>query len=748
MRELKVFGIRHHGPGSARSLRKAIHAFGPDCLLIEGPTDADALIPYVSDDGLVPPVAMLIYDPKDFNWAGYFPFARFSPEWQALKYGLKQGIETRFIDWPMGLSWEMELAARQGRLFNQQLPKRQTWEQDPLKYMAQIAGYEDSERWWDIYFERASNELEVFEVINEMMGALRSELGHGDDSNLWREAHMRKEIRSAVKSGKERIAVVCGAWHAPALEAWEGIPASVDNQVFKGIRKRNTQASWIPWTYERLAVSSGYAAGVESPAWYRMLFDSRKEVTIRFLTKAARLLRQEKLDASSAQVIDAVRLAEGLAAMRGLDLPGIQELRESALSTFCEGATARLKLIDHKLVVGDRVGKVPGNIPQVPLMRDLEKSIKSARLGSEYESSEVLRKQLDLRVPSNRAASVILHRLIALEIPWGTRQNQRAGALGSFQENWRLKWRATFSLKVIEASVFGKTLEEAASNFLLQQAAKTLSLAKLGEITEIALLGELPKILPDIIRHLNQLAARAEDVISMMEALPVLVRVFRYGDVRQTPPADVELLVRQWIPRIALGLPASCTALDMDEARAHFKRIREVDQSIQLLQHPAEEESWNQALQRVAGRQAISPLIQGGTTRICLDRGIESFQQTELRMRFALSVTQEAMQASHWLEGFLFGSGLLVIHQPVIWNILDSWVQALSADRFQEILPLLRRSFSNFPKSERSEIWKLANGKKPELTQSADIINEELEEVVWPMIQLLLGGKSRPESES
>ena len=38
-----VFGVRHHGPGSARSLRRALDALQPDVVLVEGPPDADAV---------------------------------------------------------------------------------------------------------------------------------------------------------------------------------------------------------------------------------------------------------------------------------------------------------------------------------------------------------------------------------------------------------------------------------------------------------------------------------------------------------------------------------------------------------------------------------------------------------------------------------------------------------------------------------------------------------------------------------
>ena len=41
---IELYGIRHHGPGSARSVREGLAEFGPDVVLIEGPPEADGLV--------------------------------------------------------------------------------------------------------------------------------------------------------------------------------------------------------------------------------------------------------------------------------------------------------------------------------------------------------------------------------------------------------------------------------------------------------------------------------------------------------------------------------------------------------------------------------------------------------------------------------------------------------------------------------------------------------------------------------
>src|SRR5580693_7524324 len=87
-----ILGIRHHGPGSSRSLGAALAALAPDAILIEGPPDADPLIELAAREGMEPPVALLIYRPEAPKQSVYYPFALFSPEWQAIRFALAKKI--------------------------------------------------------------------------------------------------------------------------------------------------------------------------------------------------------------------------------------------------------------------------------------------------------------------------------------------------------------------------------------------------------------------------------------------------------------------------------------------------------------------------------------------------------------------------------------------------------------------------------------------------------------------------------
>src|SRR5260370_1880972 len=97
--DIHIFGVRHHGPGCARSLRAALEKLEPDIMLVEGPPDAQEVLPLLASKEMQPPVALLIYTPDKPQHAVYYPFASFSPEWHASLYACLRGNPRPIIRW-------------------------------------------------------------------------------------------------------------------------------------------------------------------------------------------------------------------------------------------------------------------------------------------------------------------------------------------------------------------------------------------------------------------------------------------------------------------------------------------------------------------------------------------------------------------------------------------------------------------------------------------------------------------------
>ena len=591
-----LLGVRHHGPGSARAVRAALAAARPRVVLIEGPPEADALIPLAAEEDMRPPVALLAHAVDEPGRSAFWPLAEFSPEWVAIRWALEHGVPARFIDLPAAhtLAWERagkdtpdaeDEPTGEDRQPDQPAPDTPSGPDirvDPLAVLAETAGYDDPERWWeDVVEHRGAGERDPFApftALEEAMGALRETYGAGGhDRDLVREAYMRLQVRAAQREFEDRVAVVCGAWHVPALRQRTAVAA--DRALLKGLPKVKAELTWVPWTHRRLSRAGGYGAGIDSPGWYGHLFAAPDRPVERWMTKVAGLLREEDRIVSPAHVIEAVRLAETLAVMRGRPLPGLGETTDAVRAVMCEGTDVPLSLVRDRLVVGDVLGEVPPGAPAVPLQRDLDRQQRRLRIKPEALEREL---ELDLRKETDAARSRLLHRLRLLGIEWGEPVASR-GSTGTFRETWRLRWEPELAVRVAEAGVWGTTVLAAANAKAEADAVGAQGLADVTALAEHCLLAELPDALPVVMRVLADRAALDTDVGHLAQALPALVRSLRYGDVRGTDTGALTEVAAGLAERIFVGLPPACTALDADAAEEMRRHVDAVHGAVALL---------------------------------------------------------------------------------------------------------------------------------------------------------------------
>ncbi|NJO87397.1 MAG: hypothetical protein HC821_05365 [Lewinella sp.] len=598
----RIYGIRHHGPGSARRLHVALTDWQPDCLLIEGPADGQPIAQELFQPGMEPPIALVLYAEDQIERASFLPFATFSPEYQAMRWAATAQVPFHWIDLPAAhYLAQPEKASEQLQLFvrektpttldEEDVRLAQRLRQDPLSLLAELAGYTDSERWWDATVERGQGKAEeVFAALLEAVGQLRSSHPTANDvETLQREAFMRLELRKAIKAGYERIAVVVGAWHGPALANTLEQREAADRAMLKGLAKVKVKAAWVPWSYPRLSRSSGYRAGLVSPAWYELLFTSSASATEQWMVAAAQLLRAEGFEASPALAADGVRLAKSLAALRGQALAGAEELAEAMGSTLAQGQSARVALVLERLYTGTRVGRVPEGASTVPLYKDLYQELKATRLASFWETtgSSYLKSSktnprggIDLRQANDLRKSQLLHRLNLLGISWGHLQAESPHALGSFREIWRLEWQPEFSLLITERSSYGNTVALAALRFTLERASQLRAANPLAALILAALKAGLSDAVGPLVELLRDLTTHTQDTSSLLEALPTLVNTCRYGDSRKTDTSALLLLIDELVPRLTAGLAAAALGLDDEEAQLLLNRIAQANDAL------------------------------------------------------------------------------------------------------------------------------------------------------------------------
>ncbi|HKY76340.1 MAG TPA: DUF5682 family protein [Acidimicrobiia bacterium] len=732
MGDVAVFGVRHHGPGSARAVGEALRELQPDAVLIEGAPELDAVAALAGGADMIPPVAGLVYAVDEPRRSSFYPLADFSPEWVALRWALESGRPVRFCDLPAANALAVdERALLLGG--------------DPIGTLAEAAGYDDAERWWEDVIEHRYHGAEVFAVVTDAMAVLRQD-HQPERSDRWvaaeerneqREAAMRKVIRATLAGGASRVAVVCGAWHAPALVPENFPSVSADNARLKGLPKLKVAATWVPWTSALLARRSGYGAGVDAPGWYRHLATAPDAAPTRFLVKAARLLRERGHDVSPAATVDAVRLAEGLAALRGRPGPGLGEVLDAAEASLAGGSSVPLRLIGSELLVGHDLGSVPDDTPMVPLARDLAATQRRLRFRAEAAAKDV---ELDLRNDTHRQRSQLLHRLAILGIDWG-QPADTGRTRGTFKEVWVLQWHPAFEVALVEASAAGTTIEAAAVATLTDAAARSTDPGDVAALVEEALLAELPAALTKLTAMLAERAAQQRDTVRLMAAVEPLARTRRYGNVRRVDTEAVAPVLAGLLTRVAVGLPAAVAAIDDDGAAGLRDLVESVDRAVGLLDDADLRRPWLSALRAVADQRGVHGLLAGRAVRILLDSGVLDADDVQRRLSRALSLADDAKRSAAWIEGFLAGDPSLLLHDHTLLRIVDEWVSDVRGVVFDELLPVLRRTFAGFAAPDRralgTHLRQLEHGTGPAAVD--ETIDHDRAARVLPRLRELLG---------
>jgi hypothetical protein len=338
---------------------------------------------------------------------------------------------------------------------------------------------------------------------------------------------------------------------------------------------------------------------------------------------------------------------------------------------------------------------------------------------------------------------VLLHRLRLLGVDWGTpRPDSRSK--GTFRESWDLRWAPEYAIALIDAGMYGNTVEQAAQARLVQLAKETDDLRSLCSRLQDAMLADLGGAAEALVRRIESIAAVAADVTLLMETLPALANLLRYGNVRQTDETLVRQIVDGMIPRITVGLGGAAASLNDEAADALQQHINAAEGAIQLIESDEHTRDWRDALARIVNQPTVHGLIRGRCARLLLDAGRLDRDAIAQQLSQSLSRGNDPAQGARRLAGFLGSSGLMLIHDPRLLGLVDEWMSQIAGDVFDELLPLLRRTFSTLPPGERRQIGELirrpADARAAAASSASADFNPQRAARPLPLIIQLLGG--------
>ncbi|MDR0567638.1 MAG: DUF5682 family protein [Spirochaetaceae bacterium] len=739
-----LFGIRHLSPAGARHIRLFLDRLDPDAVLIESPADTEPLIPELTEEGVEPPVAMLCYtvDPPVHSLS--YPFARYSPEYQALLWAKKRGKLSRFIDLPSNIKaplYRLEEETRAKAILRQQSAEAEDAGAETLpadlrnridfhrfrnglyESIAELGGETDYDSYWERNFEH-TRETETYLRGVSLHSAELRRLAEGWEKdadplaasvNALREAYMKRRVLETIAEGfkPEKIAVILGAYHLSGVAR----NAAIEDAELSALPSAETRITLMPYSYYRLSSFSGYGAGNYAPFYFEMLYDaletdSLESLPSRYIAEVSRRYRGKQGYASTAQAIEAARLARSLQYLRGGTLPTLKDLHDAATATLAGGRFAALADTFADLDVGTRIGFLPEGVSQTPIQDDMNRQLKYFKIEG-YKSPAAQELSLEIRANTQRVTekamlkplelSVFLHRLLFLDIGFALLQKRKDLKIN--REVWTLRWTPEVEIKLVESVLYGNTVETASAYLLKERLEKAQDVLEVAELVDIACICQLTDSFFDAVRKLQDLSAGTESFTAAARAAVKMNVLAQYGSTRRFDADRIIPVLQQLFLKASLLMYGAASCND-DAAREIVRDIASLH-SIPQEQEAANREAWLIQLTRLAGSDDRNPLLSGFGFSLLLELGQVTEDALSAEVSRHLSAGNTPSAGAAWFEGLSLRNHQVLLSRIMLWRQLDGYLAELDESDFKRALVCLRRSFAGFTAREKSGICEI-----------------------------------------
>lgn len=728
MSHVRVIGVRHHSPACAGLVAHAIEHDRPQAVLIEGPSDFNprlgelllqhqlplALYSYANDDG--PPAQC------------WFPLLDYSPEWVALRQGHEAGATLRFMDLP---HWRYRALPDAQRRTAGQARSRYS---EVVATLCRRFDCDGDDALWDHLFESIPADApdELSQRLDLYFAELRGN-APGTAQDQAREAHMAQWL--AWAAGRfERVLVVCGGWHKPALERMlSAAPSSpqAEPESPQPAHERAAGCYLVPFEYRQVDALGGYSAGMPSPMFYQWVWQHGLQTAgERAVAAMVSRLRRAQVTLSTADLMAFERTHQALAALRGHASPLRVDLLDALQSAVIKEAMespspwsdARGLLGTHHhpvlreallALTGDGAGQLHGDTPLPPLLHDVRDQLAAVDLRVARDATKLV---LDRRRADDTPRAHVLWRLRCLGVSGielvDTKAPKAARGLMrelNFEEHWRLQHTERWHPDLIEAAVHGATLESAARQCLLHQVAQADGDATvLTRCLMLALRAGLFDMGHALAEQLREGIATSHDhgaLARAAQSLAAIVQAGFWGDDPRGLLEDALSLMAErllWLLEGRDGSGAAPALMESDvQATAVFDTLLRLD--LPGLPTPFVHDT----LVRLARSAAKPPALRGAALGVACQHDALAGGDAQAAHAEVMAITR-AMPPRDALGDFLYGlfscaRSLATEHDGIV-QAIHAALDSMGVEDFLVALPALRSALGWFPPRERGAL--------------------------------------------
>lgn len=726
---MKTFGIRHFSPAGAYFVRKFLNENRPDVVLIEGPADFDFLIDDIVSKNLLPPFAIMAYTKEVPIETVLYPFAVYSPEYQAILWARENNKECHFFDLESNIMLGLE-SKNEDEIISDA--------PDKIHDKEKTSDF-DMESFWERVLEQ-SEDMNAYKSGSALFGeSLRNE----DEVSLRdiiRESFMKRKIKEIIDSGidSEKIVAITGAFHTSAIQSLDG---AMTDKEYDSLKKKDSNITLMPYSYYRLSKRTGYGAGNTAPAYYELLWQGfiKNDKTYherKYLSLLAKYMREHGGIVSSAQVIEATMLSRSIANLRGGSIPTLVDLKDAGITCMGGGSFGEMAMGFAQSDIGTKIGVVPQESMKTSIQSDFLSRLKALKL-EKYKELVATPLQLDLRenlrVKSKESAfldlnrSFFLYRLVTLGIDFAKIERNRQDN-ATWAENWILQWTPEAEIQIVESVLKGDTIDEAVAFVLGERLDNAISISEIADIIEVAFNCGIPKIVEGAGRKLDEMASGAVSIHEIAVTTSKLSDMILFGDIRKLDRKPLEPIVKRLCIRAALILAGESACDDM-AAVILVEDIQSIH-NVFVLHDFLDKDLWFDKLIEVSNRDDLNTKISGLATAILLDTGKTDENTLRIEVARRLSAGMPAELGANWFAGLSIRNHYALIGRLTLWESLSEYMDSLDEEEFRRSLVFLRRAFVDYSSKEKDmiaenlgEIWGL------NATVVSEIINSEVKEV-------------------
>lgn len=708
MKNPNFFGIRHLSPAGAYYLKGFLDEKRPKLVLVEGPSDFGDMLSDMVRGETKPPIAVLAYTKEAPVRTVLYPFAEYSPEYQAIWWCHEHHVECRFMDLPS----ETFLAIPECGM---QEAEGEEARVSVYEQLDQKSGEDGHDTFWERVMEQAGS-MEAYHVGANNFGANIRSLTEGKENDwaetVLREAYMRQQIRKAVDAGMEPqdIVVVTGSYHVEGLKSWQDA-----DEDLSGMPKVEANHTLMPYSYYRLSTRAGYGAGNKAPAYYALLWEGLNKgepmyAVYSYLIRLAKYQREKGNPVSSASVIEAVRLAMSLAQLRGGTIASLRDLRDAAETCIGEGSVSNIILATADTEIGTAIGALPDGVSRTSIQENFYRQLKDLKL-EKYRDITAQDLMLDLRenrrVSSEKSAfidlhrSFFLHRLRVIKVSFAQQQAVSQDN-ATWSEHWVVRWTPEAEIELVESALKGDTIDGAASFAMKERVENAGNMGDIALVIEDACCCGMEKAVSYATAALQRMAVDAASVEDLAKTAQRLSVVVQYGNIRRIDAKPLEPILQQLFYRACLILEQACVCDDA-ASKVVITAMEQLN-SAELAHDFLDNAEWIKVLDNISERDDLNTKLSGFAAAILLERGSMDTQQlcTEVSRRLSKGIPADL--GAGWFEGLAMKNRYALIARLSLWESLNDYLDTLDDEEFKRALVFLRRAFADFSAAEKDQI--------------------------------------------